>query len=170
MSSRAHHLRFGERSLEIHVAGHAPAFRVELPEEAHEVVLLGARGGELVLASGDRVIAGHVRSVKGGIEVSWRGRTWRFELMTPGAPTGEVAGAAASDVVAPMTGRIIEILCREGDEVEAGRPLAIVEAMKMEHRLAAPVRSRVTRVLAAADQQVEIGETLIELEPLPEEP
>ena len=64
-----------------------------------------------------------------------------------------------------MTGRIIEVNIRVGDIVEPGSTLAILEAMKMEHRLTAPARARVIAVAAASGQRVSVGDNLFELAP-----
>jgi biotin carboxyl carrier protein len=52
----------------------------------------------------------------------------------------------------------------EGDEVAAGQPLVVVEAMKMENELRAAAGGRVRRVLATAGMAVEKGAVLVELE------
>jgi propionyl-CoA carboxylase alpha chain len=80
----------------------------------------------------------------------------------PEATTAEDAAGC----VAPMPGKVIRVLAAAGDVVEAGQPVAILEAMKMEHTLTAPVRSTVTALLVAEGDQVQSGATLALLEPL----
>ena len=65
---------------------------------------------------------------------------------------------------APMHGRITDILCKGGDEVSAGTPLVIMEAMKMEHTIKAPVDGVVTAVLWDVGQTVEAAAPLVEFE------
>ena len=56
---------------------------------------------------------------------------------TPAAPTtASVEGMSANAVVAPLAGSVFKILVNEGDEIEAGQVLLILEAMKMERRRA----------------------------------
>jgi biotin carboxyl carrier protein len=57
-------------------------------------------------------------------------------------------------------------MAREGDVVQAHQVLVIIEAMKMEHNVEAPVSGRVWRVRCREGQQVEEGQVLIELAPL----
>lgn len=64
---------------------------------------------------------------------------------------------------APMPGRIVKLLVAEGDTVEKGQGLLIVEAMKMENELKAPASARVERILVTEGQGVEKGARLIEL-------
>ncbi|MEO6463437.1 MAG: biotin/lipoyl-containing protein, partial [Candidatus Eisenbacteria bacterium] len=52
-----------------------------------------------------------------------------------------------------------------GDTVEAGRALVVLEAMKMEHTLPAPVALRVNAVHVAQGEQVAPGQLLVEFEP-----
>ena len=62
---------------------------------------------------------------------------------------------------APMPGKVIRVTASEGDEVEEGQVLVVLEAMKMEHTLRAPHSGVVTAVLTAADDQVAAGATLV---------
>lgn len=57
--------------------------------------------------------------------------------------------------VAPMPGKIIELRVSEGDQVETGQVLLIMEAMKMEHSVAAPQDGTVQRVSVAVGDQVD---------------
>ncbi len=62
---------------------------------------------------------------------------------------------------APMPGRVVEVVSGEGDEVEKGQVLVVMEAMKMEHGLRAPHSGRVVSVLATPGEQVESGQVLV---------
>jgi len=76
---------------------------------------------------------------------------------------------AGGRVVAPMHGRIHKVLAAVGDRVEKGSVLAVVEAMKMEHEVTAPVSGRVIAVSAELDSQVAVNAQLMEIEPLGED-
>ena len=64
---------------------------------------------------------------------------------------------------AAMPGQVHEVLVRVGDSVEQGQTLALLEAMKMEIRVAAPQAGKVVRVLIQVGQVVERGQQLFEL-------
>ena len=66
-------------------------------------------------------------------------------------------------VVAPMPGRIVRLLVAEGDRVEAGTPLIVIEAMKMENELRAGHAATIARVLVEPGTTVEAGAKLVEL-------
>ncbi|HEV2825139.1 MAG TPA: acetyl-CoA carboxylase biotin carboxyl carrier protein subunit [Actinomycetota bacterium] len=63
-----------------------------------------------------------------------------------------------------MTGVVRRVAVRDGERVEAGAVLVVVEAMKTEHRIAAGRAGTVRRVLVAEGQEVNAGTTVVELE------
>jgi acetyl-CoA/propionyl-CoA carboxylase, biotin carboxylase, biotin carboxyl carrier protein len=74
-------------------------------------------------------------------------------------------GVSAAEIVAPMPGSILAVHVRSGAEVEAGEPIATLEAMKMEHAVAAPIAGRVAELRAKAGDQVARGDVLAVVEP-----
>jgi len=81
-----------------------------------------------------------------------------------GSARASAAGEDASDLVAPMPGRVRRILVREGDRVERGAVLLALEAMKMEHAIRAPRAGIVRRLRAGEGDLVEAGAELVELD------
>jgi biotin carboxyl carrier protein len=73
-------------------------------------------------------------------------------------------GSGRQNVAAPMPGKVIRVLVREGDPVEAGQGLVVVEAMKMQNELKASRPARVVSVLARAGDTIGAGDTLVVLE------
>ena len=74
----------------------------------------------------------------------------------------EEAGVGeGGDIVAPMPGKIIQILAEPGKTVRKGAPLAVLEAMKMEHTLTAPADARVAEVPVRPGDQVSEGALLV---------
>lgn len=67
-------------------------------------------------------------------------------------------------LVAPMPGNVIRIGAEVGDTVTAGQPLIWLEAMKMEHTIAAPADGVLTHVSVNTGQQVEVGAILARVE------
>ncbi|MCA9521990.1 MAG: hypothetical protein KC609_13500 [Myxococcales bacterium] len=63
-----------------------------------------------------------------------------------------------------MPGKVLQVLVEAGAEVTRGQPLVIVEAMKMEHTIAAPFDATVRALLVAALDQVDADQPLVELE------
>jgi propionyl-CoA carboxylase alpha chain len=67
---------------------------------------------------------------------------------------------AAGSLVAPMPGSVTRVGVQVGDEVKQGQPLVWLEAMKMEHTIAAPADGVVSELKVEAGQQVEVGAVL----------
>ena len=73
-------------------------------------------------------------------------------------------GDHGGGVSAPMPGKVIALLVAAGDTVHAGQPLAVMEAMKMEHTLAAPADGTVGALHYAVGDQVAEGAALMAFE------
>jgi len=65
---------------------------------------------------------------------------------------------------APMPGKVVKVEVNEGDKVDEGQVLIVMEAMKMEHTLRSPHSGTVTSVQTATGDQVEAGQTLVVVE------
>ena len=76
------------------------------------------------------------------------------------------AGDTASEggkLTAPMPGKVVSFSVKAGDAVKKGQALAVMEAMKMEHTIAAPADGVVQELLYAAGDQVTEGAELVRL-------
>ena len=93
------------------------------------------------------------------------GTSRRLRLVDPLDVTQyETAGAAEDKVRSPLPGKIIDLRVKPGDKVSKGQPLLVLEAMKMEHTLAAPADGTVKSVRYAVGEQVAEGAELVEFE------
>ncbi len=72
-------------------------------------------------------------------------------------------GALAGRLTAPMPGKLVSFAVKAGDAVKAGQTLAVMEAMKMEHTIAAPKDGVVAEIMYAPGDQVTEGAELIKL-------
>jgi propionyl-CoA carboxylase alpha chain len=77
---------------------------------------------------------------------------------------GRASGHARRELKAPMPGLLVKILCQVGDTIDAGQPLAVLQAMKMENELALPRGGTVASINAEAGQTVEQGQVLLVVE------
>ena len=129
--------RLGERQVSLPYA--------EWPKDAKENLRYVVDGGEVHLA-------------RGGESFSFRN-----SLYDP----PEKKGIAAKDcrLAAPMNGRVVAVHAKAGEKIEAGRPLVVLEAMKMEHGLDLSFAVTVKAVHVKAGVQVAPGHLLVEFEP-----
>ncbi|MCX7674242.1 MAG: hypothetical protein N2Z70_00240 [Bdellovibrionaceae bacterium] len=80
----------------------------------------------------------------------------------PQVKSQSAAAAQAHSLTAPMPGRITKVLAQEGEELQAGQLVVMMEAMKMEYSLRMPVTGIVKRIHVQAGDQVSLGQTLVE--------
>jgi biotin carboxyl carrier protein len=73
-------------------------------------------------------------------------------------------GAAEGALTAQMPGQVVDVMVKAGDAVMAGQPLVILEAMKMEIRVAAPADGTVREVFVEKGTTVERDQQLLALE------
>ena len=75
-------------------------------------------------------------------------------------------GAGASGaIVSPMKGTVLDVKVAEGDAVEAGQVICVIEAMKMENEVTAVVAGTVSSLAVAPLQPVSIGQPIATIEP-----
>jgi 3-methylcrotonyl-CoA carboxylase alpha subunit len=86
----------------------------------------------------------------------------RITVVDALAHAGETQEAGGR-LTAPMPGKVVSFAVAAGDKVKAGQPLAVMEAMKMEHTIAAPADGEVLELLYAPGDQVAEGEELLKL-------
>ncbi|WP_415005743.1 biotin/lipoyl-containing protein [Aestuariivirga sp.] len=103
-----------------------------------------------------------------GWRLRWRGIDRTIMVMTPRVfelsafmPVKKVADTS-KQLLCPMPGIITQVMVKAGDVVEAGQPLATVEAMKMENVLKAERKGAVKAVKASAGQSLAVDEVIME--------
>ncbi|QFQ88200.1 ATP-grasp domain-containing protein [Paracoccus kondratievae] len=143
----------GEAVIEVPGPG---AARVTLDGNTHQIAWQGGRWWV-----DDRPRRYRIVNHGAGTSV-FGGRSLTLVPLDPLARGGEETGGGLT--LSPMPGLVKAIFVEAGQEVAAGAPLAILEAMKMEHTLTAARDGKVAEVLARAGDQVEAGAALIRLE------
>ena len=117
--------------------------------------------GTLAARLGERRVQAAVVVSAERRQVFLDGRTWpvvRVARLQAGGRGDEHGGG----LKAPMPGKVIALLATPGTVVEAGTPLLVMEAMKMEHTLTAPARGRLQAFRFAVGDQVSDGAELVD--------
>lgn len=104
-----------------------------------------------------------VEETSNGLLVRVNGREYRVEIFDPRS-WRRVRGAGIElegrqQLVAPMPGKVVRVLVKAGQKVEAGQGLLVIEAMKMQNEIRSPKSGAVERV-AHEGQTVNAGEVL----------
>ena len=131
-----------------------------------KVLHIGARlapNGRLDLELDGRRVRAYVARSGQRRYVSLAGDTWTLQPPDLRRARRDESDAGGGSLTATMPGRVLDVLVAEGDSVQKGDTLVLLEAMKMELRIQAPADGQITRVLCAAGQVVERGQLLVEL-------
>jgi 3-methylcrotonyl-CoA carboxylase alpha subunit len=143
---------------------------LELPGGPVAASVRRGEEGRLSIRLGDETFTAAVvrRSANdGGVDYTLfaDGGSQRLRLVDPLDVTQyEAVAADAGAVRSPLPGKIIDLRVKAGDTVSRGQPLLVLEAMKMEHTLAAPADGTVKSVRYAVGEQVPEGAELVEFE------
>ncbi|CAM2069913.1 Biotin/lipoyl-binding protein [Sulfidibacter corallicola] len=154
--------KLGDRHFKIDWTGIHPLHgTIHEGEEVREFKLAAPASGSGRLHLGDRTVPYFVTGVAGGVWVTLAGETFFFENSKgKGGADDSHDGFAA-----PMPGKVIKVLVNQGDVVEKGQVLMVMEAMKMEHRIEAPGPGTVTAIHFQADDLVDQGVHLLDFQP-----
>jgi acetyl-CoA/propionyl-CoA carboxylase biotin carboxyl carrier protein len=106
-----------------------------------------------------RTTSWHVAVDGSTVWVGAEGAAWPLHEQ-PRTLRAEDAHAHDGDITSPMPGSVIAVHVGQGDSVTKGQPLLVVEAMKMEHTLSAPLDGTVGELLVRVGQQVKVDELL----------
>lgn len=163
-------LLVGDREFEVQPAGDAvtvgdKSFAVRVVKRANIVtVYVNEKPYAVQLPEGSLPEEGPLKLLVDAkeYEVELKGKAARPK---PKAKAKKGAAGGTGAVVSQMTGRVIRVNVAPGDQVAEGDILLVVEAMKMENEIAAPVAGTVKLVSVAAGARVAEGDPLISIEP-----
>ncbi|MFS2034968.1 biotin carboxylase N-terminal domain-containing protein [Polaromonas sp. CT11-55] len=151
----------GEPAKAVLTYGHDGALHLALGDIAGPLVFAETAQGIEIQFAGQRVTAAvyaqgeldHVFTARGATQIL------SIDLL---AHAGE-AQAEGGRLTAPMPGKVVSFAVKAGDKVSKGQPLAVMEAMKMEHTIAAPADGTVQELLYAPGDQVNEGAELLKI-------
>jgi len=123
-------------------------FSVLLNGDSHQIRIAPRPDGTLTLHTGLAEYHAEVTDPR-----SWRGRRH-----------GAVEAEGRQQITAPMPGKVVRLLVKQGDLVEAGQGLLVVEAMKMQNEIRSPKSGKIEKLFAKEGQPVNAGEVLLWVE------
>jgi len=162
------------------------SFEFEFHGQPHKAQLTYQHDGSLQLALDGQLLSLHIEPAADGLLVTLNGQRAHLQvyrlgeqvhLFGAGGATqitvidllahAGVAQHEAGRLTAPMPGKVLSFAVQAGDKVSRGQALAVMEAMKMEHTIAAPADGVVAEILYAPGDQVQEGAELLRLQAEP---
>jgi biotin carboxyl carrier protein len=119
-------------------------FSILFAGQSFEISVTPSKNGQVKLQAGTQEFSAEVIDPR-----AWSGRRH-----------GGVEAEGRQQITAPMPGKVVRVLVKTGDRVEAGQGLLVVEAMKMQNEICSPKSGVVEKVFACEGQAVNAGEAL----------
>jgi biotin carboxyl carrier protein len=142
---------------------------LELGGKRHEVDALALEHGAVSLLVDAHVYDVEFDDLGEEVQVQVRGDVFRVDVaderalrLRAGATVLKVEGRVT--LTAPMPGKVVRVLVKQGETVQEGQGLVVVEAMKMENELKSPKAGTVTEVFAREGSPVEANAKLLTVE------
>ena len=144
------------------VYGHTGALQLALAGQSSPLEFSATAAGLAVSFAGERFTA-KMESNRGVVQVFTALGATEIIVIDRLAAAAAAAGseAAGGRLAAPMPGKVVSFAVQAGDRITQGQPLAVMDAMKMEHTIAAPSDGVVLALLFAPGDQVAEGEELL---------
>ena len=162
------------------------SFEFEFHGQPHKAQLTYQHDGSLQLALDGQLLSLHIEPAADGLLVTLNGQRAHLQVYRLGEQVhlfsacgatqitvidllahAGVAQHEAGRLTAPMPGKVLSFAVQAGDKVSRGQALAVMEAMKMEHTIAAPADGVVAEILYAPGDQVQEGAELLRLQAEP---
>jgi len=152
----------GDQHYPVALSRDGEGWRVTLPAGA-TTARASEREGRLVITTPDSEFPATVVPHGDERHVFCRGAGRKLTLVDPLAHAGEEE-AHGGHLMAPMSGTVVAVLVKAGDNVAKGAALMILEAMKMEHTIVAPAAGVVAAVNFHAGDRVSEGADLVDID------
>lgn len=154
------------RTRQVEVAREGSLLRCRIDGRAFDVDAVEVAPGTYSLLIGGQAFEVRVEPAPGtpGLRVYAGDRQFNAEVVDPRQWSGRRGGVLEAEgrqqVLAPMPGKIVRLLVKQGDSVRAGQGLAVIEAMKMQNDIRSPRTGTVEKLLVSEGKAVNAGEVL----------
>jgi 3-methylcrotonyl-CoA carboxylase alpha subunit len=150
---------------EVHLDRQGDFFRAIVEGQTYQVEVLDRQPGQISLRLGDHPITLYWAAEGGQKWISREGCSYLLKKPEPFSARNQTEDSAGNLVRSPMPAQVQELYVVEGDEVENGQTILLLEAMKMEIHIRAPKAGRIKKLYVQQDQSVERDQSLVELDP-----
>ena len=156
------------REIQLQIEGNR--LRATWDGRQHEADWVEVGPGVFSLLIEGRSYEAHVEKEPAGYRVLLGPKEFRIVVVDPrdrkSSSPAFAPGDGKREISAPMPGRIVRVLAEEGQEIQAGAGVVVIEAMKMQNEIPAPQAGRVVKIFVSEGTSVETGQKLFEVEPV----
>jgi biotin carboxyl carrier protein len=144
-------------------------YRATIGDRHYTVTVQRQHDGEMMLLLNGKPLRANIATQKATGKhpqrhyVHWDGNTYELSAAERSSSRRQGSANTPGNLNAQMPGQVIQVLVQVGDTVEAGQTLLIMEAMKMEIRVAAPKDGVVKHLSVKAGETVDRGQILVEI-------
>ncbi|MDH6279121.1 acetyl/propionyl/methylcrotonyl-CoA carboxylase subunit alpha [Prescottella agglutinans] len=160
-------LRSGDRTEHVLLTGTPDDGLVGIEGGENRTLTTRLDDGTLTVVVDGRRDTYRVAEDDGTLWLAGGGGTWIVSQLREASVRGDDAHTGEAELTSPMPGTVIAVAAASGDTVDAGTAVVVVEAMKMEHTLSAPIAG-VVEVLVAVGDQVKVDQPLARVSPATE--
>ena len=137
-------------------------YEVQLGTDNVRIEIIGGAGIKLITKVNDCTMVSLACQSGAQLMASIEGRQFvASNLLAKNAQSHD--SGDGRQVAAPMHGNVVEIFVAEGDKVQSGARLLVLEAMKMQHETLAQIDGTIAKILVVANQQVGADDLMIEI-------
>lgn len=150
----------------LEVRPHDELFEVEVNDEKKVVSISRISPAHLSILLDGKSYNVEVERFGKKYQVTTRGEVYDFSVTDERevVTTEKVHAGGRLAVTAPMPGLVVEIMCSDGDQVEAGQGIMVLEAMKMQNEITAPAAGIITGIPVKTGASVNLGDNLFIIE------
>lgn len=122
------------------------------------------KDGLFYLINNEKEIPVYFYLEKDILYIHFEGKVWEFKRKEKKFEESHKSDKFDGKIYPPMPGNVVKVMVKDGEEVEKGTPLIILESMKMEHTIFSPVKGKIKKVYAIPQTVAELSKPLIEIE------
>ena len=163
-------IRIAGRTRIVELERHDAAWRAQLDGRAVEVAPVEVSPGtySILLDGRSYELTVHAVTESGTLRVQSGTQEFSAEVLDPRAwrsrRHGLLEAEGRQQILSPMPGKVVRVLVKPGETVEAGQGLLVIEAMKMFNTIEAECAGKISAILAEAGKEVEVGQALFRIE------
>jgi biotin carboxyl carrier protein len=165
------HAEIGEKEYEVEISREDGRVTARIDGREYELEASEPEPGTNLLKHEGKIYEAFVEtgnSPSAAYRVHLKGREYEIELIDPkrlrGSGSGEHSADGFAEIKSAMPGKVVRILVSEGDPIEKGEGVVVVEAMKMQNELKSPKAGTVREIRVSENSTVSGGDVLAVIE------